>query len=86
MKSRAENKSVPFSFPAYSVAGWAAKTGPGLIIDGSKGTRLFQIRNLKSGKPILRLDKGPVPGYGDDLLHYHRWPDMKLHRPYQGGL
>lgn len=68
-----------------SAAGWAAKTGPGLIVEGVKGTRLFQIRDYGSGRPIFRLDKGYVPGKGNDVLHYHRSPSLELHRPYQGG-
>ena len=69
----------------YSLSGWAARTGPGLILEGGKGTRLFQIRSFESGRPIFRIDKGPVPGRGNDILHYHRRPNLDLHRPYQGG-
>ncbi len=55
-----------------------------LIFDGPLGTRLFQIREKNTGKPCFRLDKGPVPGKGIKL-HYHRRPNLKKHRPYEGG-
>ena len=56
----------------------------GLLFDGRKGTRIFQIRNKDTGEPYFRLDKGPVPGNEGAKLHYHRRPDLKLHRPYEG--
>jgi len=45
-----------------------------LKFDGSGGSRIFQIRNAKTGKPYFRWDKG----------HYHRWPDITKHRPWEG--
>jgi len=71
---------------AIEFAGWAAATGPAFVIDGpGRGTRLFQIRDADSGQPIFRLDYGPVPSQNGDMLHYHRAPDLRLHRPFEGG-
>ena len=55
-----------------------------IIIDGPKGTRKIQFRDSKTGKPYFRADKGPVPGKKGDKWHYHRRPDLKKHRPYEG--
>ncbi|MFA5162875.1 MAG: RHS repeat-associated core domain-containing protein, partial [Elusimicrobiales bacterium] len=52
---------------------------PQTVVEGRKGTRIFQIRNTE-GKPTFRLDTDKRG------LHYHRWPDMNLHRPRDGGL
>lgn len=63
------------------------KIAKSFVIDGPSmtGTRILQLRHRASGKPIGRIDYGPVPKKGD-RLHYHRQPDMRLHRPYEGGL
>jgi RHS repeat-associated protein len=50
------------------------KATTGIKVDGPRGTRIFQMRSRKTGKPYFRLDKG----------HYHRWPDMTKHRPGEG--
>lgn len=54
--------------------------------EGRQGTRIIQFRNKATGRPVFRLDKGPVPGKVGPKLHYHRPPDLSLHHPYQGGL
>ena len=46
---------------------------------GSRGTRQFAV-SLKDGSQLFRLDKEK------GLYHYHRWPDLTKHRPWQGGL
>jgi hypothetical protein len=56
-----------------------------LIVDGAAGTRIIQLRSKATGRPIFRLDRGPVPNKGV-RYHYHRRPDLKKHRPYEGGL
>jgi RHS repeat-associated protein len=58
-----------------TTAGILKATGTNIILEGPKGTRLFQMRWQKTGKPIFRCDKG----------HYHRIPDLSQHRPSEGG-
>jgi len=58
-------------------------TGLNPKLDGPRGTRIFQVRNGKTGEPRFRVDKGPVPGRGKKP-HYHRRPDLSKHRPYEG--
>ncbi len=74
----------------YAVLDYVQFTGlqklGGLTGEGRQGTRIFQLRNKATGRPVFRLDKGPVPGKVGPKVHYHRPPDLKLHRPYQGGL
>ncbi|AQQ10442.1 Cell wall-associated polypeptide CWBP200 [Sedimentisphaera cyanobacteriorum] len=71
------------STAAYSALGMKI-SGSDIIIEGHKGTRWLQFRNYRTGRPIFRLDKGPVPGRGTKW-HYHRPPNIKHHRPYDGG-
>jgi len=74
----------------YAVLDYVQFTGlqklGGLTGEGRLGTRIFQLRNKSTGRPVFRLDKGPVPGKVGAKWHYHRPPDLTLHRPYQGGL
>jgi hypothetical protein len=68
---------------AYAALG-VKLSGTNVYIEGPKGTRLIQIRSVGSGRPVIRVDRGPVPGEGT-RLHYHRPPNLSLHRPYDGG-
>jgi hypothetical protein len=72
-----------FSRDVYIMSLGVRKAGT-LKFDGRSGTRKFQVRDGRTGKPYFRVDKGPVPGKGDNLWHYHRRPDLRLHRPYEG--
>ena len=67
------------------------KLGKQIIVDGPKvrGGRIFQVR--PKGEPgFFRLDLHPLGKHapkgleGVKLPHYHRVPNMSLHRPFQG--
>lgn len=74
----------------YQETGWTIVSAYGmrnagnLTADGRSGTRRFQVRNRTTGEPYVRVDKGPVPGKQGPRTHYHRRPDLKKHRPYEG--
>ena len=66
------------------IAAYGVRGGGNVVTDGPLGTRILQFRNKTTGEPYFRLDKGPVPGKAKPKIHYHRRPNMKLHRPYEG--
>jgi RHS repeat-associated protein len=74
----------------YQETGWTLISAYGLRnagnlkFDGRSGTRRFQVRDSQTGKPYFRADKGPVPGKGNNRWHYHRRPDLRKHRPFEG--
>jgi RHS repeat-associated protein len=72
------------TFETLLTAYLIGKANENLTCEGQKGTRRFQIRDKKSGRPIFRIDKGPVPDEEGDKWHYHRRPDLDKHRPYEG--
>ena len=67
------------------------RLGKQIIIDGPKarGGRIFQLRP-KGESGFFRLDFHPLGKHspkgleGFKLPHYHRTPNMSLHRPFQG--
>ena len=66
--------------------GWQVRNVAYVDVVGGVKPKL-QFRNQR-GKPIFRVEKHPL-GKGAERnkprWHYHRPPDMKKHRPYQGG-
>jgi RHS repeat-associated protein len=77
--------SLTVDLEAAAVAAKALSSAKNIRFYGRKGTRIFQISNSVTGKPYLRVDRGPVRNKGV-RLHYHRGPNLKLHRPYEGGI
>ena len=78
---------------ALAVGAIELKAGERILVEGynARGGRLFQIR--PQGKEgYFRLDYHPLGKQApngvrsEKFLHYHRAPNMRPHRPYQGGL
>ena len=68
------------------------KMGKKILVDGpsARDGRIFQIRPNKA-EGVFRLDfhalgkQAPKGLRNKKFLHYHRWPNMRSHRPFQGG-
>lgn len=61
-----------------ALGGALFKLSRSVILQGAKATRICQLRWKDTGKVLFRLDKDKR-GW-----HYHRWPDPKKHRPWEG--
>jgi RHS repeat-associated protein len=56
----------------------------GCIVEGAEGNRILQFRSLSSGEPFFRVERGWVRYDGERawLIHFHAWPDMTQHLPW----